>query len=121
MIKNFIYLDIDKLYSMSSQIFEGITEYIVGESASEVERSEAQKGPVGSGRVMGDILRHNDKKSEKRFLHDYSYSLFEEKLLKDGKILDLTDKENYENFKRLLTNKPFVKGKNPDPEGQALG
>lgn len=76
MIKNFIYLDTDKLYSLSSQIFEGVTEYIVSESISESEQNESQKGPVGSGRVMGDILRHNDKKSEKKFLHDHSYSLY---------------------------------------------
>lgn len=28
-IKNFIYLDEYKMYSISSQIFEGITEYLV--------------------------------------------------------------------------------------------
>lgn len=29
MIKNFIYLDEEKLYSLSSQIFEGVTEYVL--------------------------------------------------------------------------------------------
>lgn len=111
MIKNFIYLDIDKLYSLSSQIFEGVTEYIVSESVSENKQNESQKGPVGSGRVMGDILRHNDKKSEKKFLHDHSYSLFEEKLLNDEKILNLNGEESYKNLKHLLTEKPFIKVK----------
>ena len=68
MIRNFIYLDIDKMQSISSQIFEGVTEYIINESNGEISNSEEQKGPVGSGRVVGDILKQQDKKSEKKIL-----------------------------------------------------
>jgi len=35
MIKNFIYLDEEKMYSLSSQLFEGVTEYVLHESSIE--------------------------------------------------------------------------------------
>lgn len=111
MIKNFIYLDEQKMYSLSSQIFEGVTEYIVNESVSETSEKESQKGPIGSGKVIGDILRQNDKKSEKKFLHDHSYSLLEQKLTEDKKILEFSREETKENLNECLKNSPFVKVK----------
>lgn len=93
MIKNFIYLDEEKMYSLSSQLFEGVTEYVLSESASERDESEGQKGPIGSGRVLGDILRNSERNTEKKFLNDYSYTIFEKKLLDDGKVLVVTDSE----------------------------
>lgn len=57
MIKNIIYLDEAKMYSMSSQIFEGVTEYVLNEVSSTHEDTEEQKGPVGSGRVLADAER----------------------------------------------------------------
>lgn len=57
MIKNILYLDVDKMYSMSSQVFEGVTEYILNEKTNGSEKKEEQKGPMASGRVLGDILR----------------------------------------------------------------
>lgn len=87
MIRNFIYLDEDKMYSLSSQLFEGVTEYVLNESYSEKEEHETQKGPVGSGRVIGDILRNKERNTEKKFLNDYSYTIFEKKLIDEGKVL----------------------------------
>lgn len=90
MIKNFIYLDEEKMHSLSSQLFEGVTEYVLNESTAERGESEEQKGPIGSGRVLGDILRNSERNTEK-FLNDYSYTIFEKKLLNDGKVLVLID------------------------------
>lgn len=86
MIKNFIYLDEEKMYSLSSQLFEGVTEYVLNESLSGKDLSEEQKGPVGSGRILGDILRNSERKTEKKFLNDYSFTIFEKKLLEDEKV-----------------------------------
>ncbi|MEQ3438918.1 DUF6414 family protein [Stenotrophomonas maltophilia] len=86
MIRNFIYLDEDKMYSLSSQLFEGVTEYVLNESFSEKSESEDQKGPVGSGRVLGDILRSGDRRTEKKFLNDYSFSIFEKRLIDDSAV-----------------------------------
>lgn len=94
MIKNFIYLDEEKMYSLSSQLFEGVTEYVLNESTLEKGESEEQKGPVGSGRILGDILKNSERNTEKKFLNDYSYTIFEKKLLDDGKVLVVTDEES---------------------------
>lgn len=89
MIKSFIYLDPQKMYSLSSQIFEGITEYILNEKSHENSESESQKGPVGSGRVLADAMITAGRSTEKKFLHDYSFSVFEKHLEDTSRILTI--------------------------------
>lgn len=43
-IKSFVYLDEYKMYSISSQLFEGLTEYVLSGKKSEYAKSEEQKG-----------------------------------------------------------------------------
>lgn len=81
MIRNIIYLDEEKMYSMSSQVFEGLTDYILKEVSSVTEKSEQQKGPIASGRALADAMILGEKSLEKRFLHDHSLSLFEGRLV----------------------------------------
>jgi hypothetical protein len=110
MIKNFIYLDEEKMYSLSSQLFEGVTEYVLNESSSEKGESEEQKGPVGSGRVLGDILKNSERNTEKKFLNDYSYTIFEKKLLEDEMVLIVSgEKPEESNLSTVSTNKSFIK------------
>lgn len=111
MINNFIYLDVEKLHSLSSQIFEGITEYVLNESSTESENSESQKGPVGSGRVLGDILKQGEKTSERKFLNDYSYTIFEKKLIEDGVVSELDITKNIDDVIDFISGKSFVKVK----------
>lgn len=85
-MKNFVYLDEYKMYSMSSQIMEGVTEYIMQESREALSSNEMQGGPIMSGRKMGEILENASSSLEKKFLHDYAYSIFESKLLQLNKI-----------------------------------
>ncbi len=85
-IKSFLYLDEYKMYSISSQIFEGLTEYSIDSQGTINEETEKQKGPFGSGRVLGNILRSEFKIEEKRYLHDYSYSIFEHRLNEQERI-----------------------------------
>ena len=107
MVKNFVYLDEEKMYSLSSQLFEGITEYILNESTSEKGESEEQKGPIGSGKVLGDILRSSERNTEKRFLNDYSYIIFEKKLLDDKMVL-VVPSEGLD-IEKYLGSKSFIK------------
>ena len=86
-IRSFVYLDEYKMYSISSQIFEGLTEYVVDYSLEGEEEKEEQRGRVGSGRVLADIIRKEAGTEEKKFLHDYSYTLFEKKLIEDQKVI----------------------------------
>ena len=67
MIKNIIYLDEDKMYSLSSQLFEGVTEYVLNEKSLDKSESEQQKGPINSGKIVGDILKNSERNTEKSF------------------------------------------------------
>jgi hypothetical protein len=89
------------MYSISSQLFEGLTEYIVTNKSEEEEQSESQKGPIGSGKILGDIIQKSSNQSEKRFLHDYSYNLFEQSLVDQKKVLEITEKNIAEKFDEL--------------------
>jgi hypothetical protein len=112
MIKNFIYLDEDKMYSLSSQIFEGITEYVLNEDSTNNHESETQKGPVGSGKVLADVIISSSKATEKKFFHDYSFTLFENHLLAQGRVLDLTSSElTLDDLKATINDFSFIKVK----------
>lgn len=107
-IRSFLYLDNYKMYSISSQLFEGLTEYIVTNKDEENSESETQKGPLGSGRVLADIIRKSSNQTEKKFLHDYSYNLFEEALIQKDKVIQI-DKSNIDIQIRKLKDYSFVK------------
>jgi hypothetical protein len=107
-IRSFLYLDNYKMYSISSQLFEGLTEYIVTSKEEGKEENETQKGPIASGKVLGDIIQKSFNQTEKRFLHDYSYNVFENALIDKGKVLDI-NKSNIVNQLDNLKDYSFVK------------
>lgn len=109
-IKSFIYLDEYKMYSISSQIFEGLTEYIINQSKNSSKDSESQEGPVGSGRVLADIISKESSVEERKFLHDYSYTLFEERLFEDKKVLQI-ESNNITTALSQLEDYEFIKVK----------
>lgn len=104
-IKSFIYLDEYKMFSISSQLFEGLTEYILSGKNESLSESDNQKGHFGSGRVMGDILTIEKNSLEKRFLHDYAFNIFEKELVNRDMLYTPSDKNNIEDLK----NKSFIK------------
>ena len=75
-IKSFLYLDEYKMYSISSQLFEGLTEYVIHSKKGESESTESQKGPIASGKILAEIISSGQEELSKKFLHDYSYTLF---------------------------------------------
>ena len=107
-IKSFIYLDEYKMYSISSQIFEGLTEYVVDYSVEGREEKEEQEGRIGSGRVLADIIRKEAGTEERKFLHDYSYTLFEKKLIEDQKVI-VIDRDNIGEKISEISNHDFIK------------
>lgn len=90
-VKSFIYLDEYKMYSISSQLFAGLTEQILTQREAVGGESEEQKGPWASGRILANIAMQRITTSEKRSLYDYAYTLFEKKLEDDGRILDVAE------------------------------
>jgi hypothetical protein len=107
-IRSFIYLDEYKMYSISSQVFEGLTEYVTSYSQKSNQDLESQEGPIGSGRILADIISKQASTEERKFLHDYSYNLFEEKLLDDQRVLEV-ELSNIDKVIGKLENYDFVK------------
>lgn len=87
MIKNIVYLDEFKMYSLSAQLFEGVTESHIKSSVTETEDTEHQKGPFFSGKVLADIVKETSGTTEQKYLHDYSYTTLEKHLLDTQKVL----------------------------------
>lgn len=99
-LKNFIYLDKDKMYSISSQMFEGIAQELLKEETHENTENETQDGPFFSGKVLADVVKNTTKSIEKKFLHDYSFTLFEEELNNKSLILDVSNLPEEEIIKK---------------------
>ena len=89
MIRSIIYLDEPKLLSLSSQVLEGLTEYLLTEKTSSKEQQEKQKGPIASGRELADAIRSTETSVERRVLHDHAFSMFERKLTDNQVLLDV--------------------------------
>jgi hypothetical protein len=107
-IKSFIYLDNYKMYSISSQLFEGLTEYIVTSDRKGSSEHTEQKGKLGTGKIMADIIQTESEHTEKRFLHHSSYNLFEEELIKENRVL-MINSEDIDSSIQQLSDYSFVK------------
>lgn len=107
MIKSFIYLDENKMYSISSQLFEGMTQYILQENVVGNEERDEQKGAILSGRFMADMMFQQRTTSEMKSLHDFAFNLFENELLSRELLYDIQDTDSAETLKE----KGFVRVK----------
>ncbi|SET65259.1 hypothetical protein SAMN05216326_15216 [Nitrosomonas marina] len=96
------------MYSLSSQLFAGVTEYVLNESVSERSDSKEQKAIFGSGRVLGDILKRSDRKSEKKFLNDYSYTIFETELLDKEMVVLPSNDMDFNSLNGFLDKKKII-------------
>ena len=92
-IKSFIYLDDYKLYSLSSQLFKGFTEYIISGTSASHSEEESQKGAFASGKVISDLLEKEKTSTEKKFLHDYAFNLLEAELV-DQNLLHIVSSDD---------------------------
>ncbi len=106
-LRNFIYLDTQKLYSIYSQLFNGFTESVISEIGNVETKGEIQKGPLGSGNSLNDLLEIASKSVEKRFLHDHAYSQLESYLEQNSLLQEICNPT--EVTIEVLKAKPFIK------------
>lgn len=104
-IKSFIYLDDYKLYSLSSQIFQGFTEYIISGNTASLTEEESQKGKFASGKVMSDLLKTEKTSTEKKYLHDYAFNLLEVELMDRGLLYSIRP----EDTTNIIQSKGIIK------------
>ena len=118
-LRNYIYIDTEKLYSFSSQVFSGVTKELVSTSTSMENKGEEQKGVVGSGRKLVDFIETANSSVETKYLHDYAFNLLE-KDIEAEYILDLNAYESEALTSEILTSlkkySPFRYSYNPFTE-----
>lgn len=100
-VKSFVYLDEYKMYSLSSQLMQGVTDYILKKNSSTESDTVQQNGKLASGRVMGEIIETVSADYEKKFLHDYAFTLFEGKLLEEGKLVVINSQDKDSDYKEI--------------------
>lgn len=108
-MKSFVYLDEYKMYSLSSQIMEGVTDYVLKESSRKDSDTEEQLGPDDSGKKMGEIIQTTAASFEKKFLHDYAYSLFEQRLEELKKINHFSASSSFDELVSSIRDSRIVK------------
>lgn len=82
-VRDFIYVDAERVYSLYSQMFEGVAQQIVRSSTSSLSTSETMKGSPLSGKeteTRGDEALLN---TETRVLYDHIYNQLEDRLGKN--------------------------------------
>ncbi|MEE0943561.1 MAG: hypothetical protein UIB63_10690 [Methanobrevibacter sp.] len=111
-IREYIYLDVDRIKSIVSQIEKGLIIEKTEESGHDAEL----KGNVGSNLLTnlfldfgfeGDVLFTN-RKDETKVLHDYMYNLLEKKLDENGIIIKIPNDYGTENYRNNINPDSFI-------------
>ena len=84
-----------------------MTESWINIRGSLTEEEERQAGPFASGRVIAEISQQESQQQERKYLHDYSYTLFEQHIKANRSIPSITA-ENIEEFIPALEGINFV-------------
>lgn len=79
MIRDFIYMDKDRLYSLYSQVFEGVIEAVVDSYSNGIANKENTKNVI-KGSSLETQVAEASTKTENRVLYDHMYNSLENKL-----------------------------------------
>lgn len=82
-LRDFLYLDVDRLYSLSSQMFEGAASHIVESFLSEQKKAEPRRGTGLWPKVsanLGENVAEAALRVENRVVHDHLYNQLEKSL-----------------------------------------
>jgi hypothetical protein len=105
-LKDFIYLNIERLYSLYSQVFEGVVREIVHSYENSLSHTDEQSGRPLSGNKLEAEVAELSRRTENRFLYDDMYNRFEQKVASD--IFEAKDITR-SNVREKLENVAFVK------------
>jgi hypothetical protein len=104
-IREFIYLDVPKLFSLYSQVFEGLSEKIVEEHINQIITGEAQKSLIKQAESDSQTFEAY-RRIESGVLHDHMYNRLEKEI--ESTIIDAY-KVNKDEIKGQLSDCPIIK------------
>lgn len=116
-IRDFIYMDKDRLYSLYSQVFEGVIEAVVDSYSNGIQNNENAKSVI-KGATLETQVAEASTKTENKILYDHMYNLLEKKLsdvifhvnalkninieeLRNKTIIKVTGKTSIQDYNRL--------------------
>lgn len=105
-IRDFIYVDADRLYSLYSQVFEGVASSIIESYFASNVATEEQKGKPLQGSSQSEQLTETSQRTESKSLYDHMYNRLEDRLnpqITDASVI------NRENYKDVLENVVMIK------------
>jgi hypothetical protein len=94
-VRDFIYVDIERLYSLYSQLFEGVADQIIQSYMDEATSKKSQKGSMLKGEDIENQLAEMSRRTENKFLHDHMYNLLEDELSRAIQEPSGVNKDNY--------------------------
>lgn len=105
-IRDFIYVDADRLYSLYSQVFEGVANSIIESYLAGNTALEEQKGKPFHGSSHSEQLVETSQRTENKSLYDHMYNRLEDRL--NSQITDASV-VNHDNYKEVLENAVMIK------------
>jgi len=79
-IRDFIYVDVDRLYSLYSQVFEGVADQILQSYMDASTKTNTQKESMLKGGSLEAQVAEVSRRTENKFLYDHMYNQFEESI-----------------------------------------
>ena len=104
LIRDFIYMDKDRLYSLYSQVFEGVIDAVVDSYSNGIKNSENAKSGLKNSSIESQVAEVSTQ-TENKVLYDHMYNLLEKKLTDAIFCINNTDKITIEDLK----NKTIIK------------
>lgn len=95
-VRDFIYIDVERLYSFYSQVFGGVAEQIIKSVGKGHERTDAQLSSPRQGKSYEEQVTDLSQRTETAILHDYLYKRLEERLGEAIKELGQLSLTNYQ-------------------------
>lgn len=109
-VRDFIYLDTDRVTSLYSQVFQGVAEQIVHSFVDSVASTDRQKsGFLGGGSVEAQVAEVS-RRTESKILHDHIYNRLEARL---NPAIVLCNDLSQNNFRDVLQNAFLIKATGP--------
>lgn len=118
-IRDFLYLDVEKMKSIFSQLDEGLMESYTTENGDKKHliAKEGASGNVLIAKLKGELeqgILWENKQSETKTLHDHMFNLLEQILIEEKEVFFIEDDENlkrsWENgdLNELISDTSFV-------------
>jgi hypothetical protein len=109
-VRDFIYVDVERVYSLYSQLFKGIVDRIVDSLEGSEDSTKSQRGPVLQGSVVESSVSELQRRTEVRVMYDEIYNRLENRISEGVIDQRIVDKAS---LQEILSKTPYIKATGP--------